>query len=400
MGKAKWNYETLKEEALKYSTINEFRKSNRVALEKIQKLGLQDDLCSHLTYATRPDGYWTEFNVRKHASECNTRSEFCKKHNTGYRKASELEILDEIFGELSQRSPNYWNEEKIIEASKKCNGRKDFQLKFSGAYSAAKKFKMLDELFPNKLTGKSQLYWTIEKILEVYDQNMTVGEFAKKHNSAYNAAFRSGFLKDLKFKKVGSKFKRCIYAIEFKDKSVCVGLTYNFETRIYDHFNHKTKISSARKYHIENPGLKYECIQLSEYIEYERSGLEESSIIDIYKSDGWKILNKAKAGGLGGFSENYWDKAKSMEAALKYDRPTDYSKSIDRGGYKYAAKHNFLHELIYKKNRLIKRKWNKELVLEVVKNYSNHKELSLSDDRGAYDYARKNNFLKELKYKQ
>ena len=66
-----------------------------------------------------------------------------------------------------------------------------------------------------------------------------------------------------------------------------------------------------------------------------------------YKNSGWNILNKVKAGGLGG-NYNKWSKEKVFETALKYNKATEFKYSKDGAGYCYAVRHKFTNELKYK----------------------------------------------------
>ena len=112
-------------------------------------------------------------------------------------------------------------------------------------------------------------------------------------------ALKLGIINDLGFRVIGDLYKRCIYAIEFEDNHVYVGLTYNIDIRIEKHFNNPKK-SSAGKHHINNPNVKVKINKLTEYIDVNESGKLEEFYINKYKSKEWIILNKAKAGGLGG----------------------------------------------------------------------------------------------------
>lgn len=53
---------------------------------------------------------------------------------------------------------------------------------------------------------------------------------------------------------------------------------------------------------------------------------EEGNIINIYKKDNWVILNKAKAGGLGGISSKYTIND-AIEDAKKYRSKTEWKKT-------------------------------------------------------------------------
>lgn len=342
----KWTKENCRLEALKFTTKNDFRLQSKVAYEKIRRKGWYDELCGHLELKIKPKGYWNEGTARLHAKECKSRHEFLVKYDSGYRIASKLGILDELFGENTSKEANYWIEDTIYEVSKEVSSRKELFKKYPGAYNAAHKLGIMNLLFEKK-TGKNNLFWSKDKVLELLPHKYTKSKFDKEFPGASNYARRTGLWEELSFKESGSRYKRCIYSIEFSDKSVYIGLTYNFNERIYDHFDGKNKHSSARNHILKNPDLTYECIQLSEYIDIQDAQLEESNILNIYKKDGWNILNKAKTGGTGG-SSSKWNKSLVLKLAKKYKRATDFEKSEDRGAYRYASKKGFVKELKYK----------------------------------------------------
>jgi len=341
-----WTKDRLREEALKYNYVSDFSKNNRVALEKIQREGWFDEMCSHLKYKTKPNGYWNEKTVRFHAKECKNRCEFNNRYNQGYRFAKKLGILDELFGKISQKPINYWNEDTILNAAIQCKNINELHKNFGGAYHAAKKLGIIDYLF-NKKHNCERLIWTKENILKVHNPNETKMEFIRKYASAASAARGMGIWDNLKFKKVGSGYKRCIYAIEFENRYVYVGLTYNFEKRMWEHFNHKKKYSTVRNYHLKNPNLKYDCIKLSEYMDVNVAVKEEGNVLDIYKKDGWKILNKSKTGGVGGMNCNF-NKKEIIDISKKYSSTKEFKKDHSRE-YMYAIRGKFVNELHYNK---------------------------------------------------
>jgi hypothetical protein len=96
-----WTYEKCKKEALKYSYRSQFKKESPSAHQSAKGMGWLDDLCSHMVYKKKPNGYWTKERCEKSALECNTRMEFHDKFGGAYAKAFHNEWLDEICSHMN-----------------------------------------------------------------------------------------------------------------------------------------------------------------------------------------------------------------------------------------------------------------------------------------------------------
>ena len=84
--------------------------------------------------------------------------------------------------------------------------------------------------------------WTKENCkIEALKYNYR-SEFQKKSHSAYNASIRLKILDEVcsHMKIIGHKYKRCIYAYEFLDNSVYIGLTFNLDRRKNEHLKRGT----------------------------------------------------------------------------------------------------------------------------------------------------------------
>ena len=109
----------------------------------------------------------------------------------------------------------------------------------------------------------------------------------------------------------GSRFFRGLYAIEHLDKSVYVGLTYNYKHRYNGHMTGKgaTAILLQEKFKI----FGHTFVTYGVFYPIEIAGQKESELIDQYRNNGWSVLNKAKAGSLGGNSTiGLWKPVKKM----------------------------------------------------------------------------------------
>jgi predicted GIY-YIG superfamily endonuclease len=209
------------------------------------------------------NGYWTFERCKEVALLCDSRTELCSKHVGAYYKAINKNWLDIICIHMFKihKPKNFWNYDKCQEVSLLCYSRSDFYIKY---------------------------------------------------NSAYHAAYRKGWLNTIcsHMKNIGNKYFRCIYVWEFEDNSAYIGLTGNLEERTnYHNYNKNSPVLKYKKM-IINPI----CKQLSDYVVKEEAQILEEYFINKYKQAGWNILNKAKAGSLGG-SNKYWTKERCQKVA-------------------------------------------------------------------------------------
>ena len=91
-------------------------------------------------------------------------------------------------------------------------------------------------------------------------------------------------------------YLRILYSYEFKEyNSVYIGLTFDIKKRDIDHHRKGSVFKFVKDHNISH----FEPKILEENVEYYNAGAREEYYINIYKNNGWNVLNKAKAGSLG-----------------------------------------------------------------------------------------------------
>lgn len=119
MKKAKWTKETISKEAKSYKTRSEFQTKSGGAYNAARRLGLLDEVCSHMVCGqTR----WTKKTIQKEAKKYKTRKEFEVKAGGAYSAAWRIGLLDEVCSHMPTRSQNKNNVLKF--PSKKANAYK------------------------------------------------------------------------------------------------------------------------------------------------------------------------------------------------------------------------------------------------------------------------------------
>ena len=221
--------------------------------------------------------------------------------------------------------------EECKKIAKKYNNRVDFHTNDRTCYNFSKKmgwYEKITEHMPRQIPK----HRTYDEVKEAAKQYKTRMEFKKNDMNNYCFAVSHGWLDDVcsHMTVVGDRYKRCIYVYEFSDNFCYIGLTYNIDSRHIQHISGKcfSKVyEHSVKYNVSIPNPK----QLTEYINKDDAAILEGEYLNKYKDNGWKIINVAKTGGLGGNKHKY-DNVEITEefcksVAKNYNSPTEFSKN-------------------------------------------------------------------------
>ena len=389
--------EKCKEAAIKYKTRSAFKKNNASAYAKARKNRWLEEICFHMKLLQLPNGYWTKEKCKEEALKYKTRSEFDKKNATAYNKASKYGWLNEICPHMVQiqHPANYWTKEICRKEAQKYKTRGEFQDNSGSAYSKASKNRWLNEICSHMISvKKANDYWTKKRCHEEALKYKTRGEFQKKSGSANNKAKQHGWHDEIcsHMVRVGNRSSKLIYAYEFSDNTVYIGLTYN----INDRQKHRDQDEGdAVTKHKTKTGLKPIRKLLTDYIPVEEAIKEENAYIKKYLDNGWIILNKSKAGSIGG-NVVKWTKEELQKEALKYisrvefqkKKPGAYSSGRTKGWIKEICSHMPLLQI---PNGSL----TKEVCRKVALKYKTRTEFA-RDSAGAYDKAWKNDWLDDI----
>jgi len=192
----------------------------------------------------------------------------------------------------------YWTKEKCAEEALKYESRKDFSNKSKSSYTISQRNGWLDDICYHMIK-KPSYYWTKEKCAEEALKYKTRTEFKNNSYYAYKYSQINCWFDDIcaHMPTIGNMYKRCIYAFEFTDNHVYIGLTYNINKRSKEHYkNSKSQVFK----HIKNNQIQPNLVKLSSYIDVETAKILEANFIEEYKNKGWNILNIQKAGNVGG----------------------------------------------------------------------------------------------------
>lgn len=242
----------------------------------------------------------------------------------------------------------------------------------------------------NTVAGLGGRYWTKERILADALKYKTRNQWAKASGSARIAAKKLGIYEEAvkHMSYAGNNFRRCVYTILLqKQKIAYVGLTFNFERRIYDHLRTERFRDLITLYERNSIETK----KITEYIPIEEARKYETKLINDYETNGWRILNKT-IGGEVGATANKWPRERILKTTNGYK---SFRRWREENGLAYDRARrmgNLLEEIrkILPNDYNIKpqTKWTKEAILKEALKFKTQKEFRLNS-LTCYQSARK-----------
>jgi hypothetical protein len=298
----------------------------------------------------KPIGHWNKSKCHKESLKYDTRTNFQKNSGSAYTIACKNNWLDEICSHmiLKQRPNGYWNKKLCHIEALKYKSRTEFQKKSSPAYDYAIRRKWMNDICKHMVyLKKPNGYWNKDKCIKIANKFKTKKEFKKKYPKVYWASVRNKWLKSITkhMTMSGNKKYRFVYAFEFKNKYVYVGLSYNIENREYQHLNTEDCVifqhikNTKSKYVLKNISGKPLCVEKAQYLEH-KTKLK-------YTKDGWNILNRGLTGvGVGsiGGNDTKWTKEECHKDALKYKTRTEFHDNSG-GAYDYAIRRKWMDDI-------------------------------------------------------
>ena len=335
-------------------------------------------------------GYWTKEHCIGEARKYKNRTSFCKGSCGAYTASLKHGWLDEICSHMEVRWQKKWDtKEKCAKEAIKYESKTEFQKHSPGVWKAANKNGWLDEICSHMEFRWQRKWDTKEKCAKEAIKYKSKTEFQKHSPGAWKAANRYDWLDEICSHMViyGNLFKRCIYAFEFSDMSVYIGLTDNIKRRERQHL--KSSNSAVYK-HIRKTSLIPILQILHEYTDKELAKILEEFYIEDYRNKGWNILNRAKAGSLGG-KYVFWTYEECRLHALQCSTRSEFLSKYP-GGYASATKNNWLDEICQHMELKFEIKNNPETVRLEAQKYKTRQEFR-NGSYSAYEYARKHQLL-------
>ena len=303
----KWTKEKCHIEALKCNTRSEYQKKYPNSYDAAcKRLKCLDEICSHMIKTNtllrqKKKSYikWTKEKCHIEALKYENRSDFWRFSQNAYDAANKYSWLDEICSHMKYGNKIKHTVESIHKISLKYETRGEFALKSPNEYCAAKRLKCLKIVCSHMNLLKNN--WTKDECLEKALLCKSRKEFQINYNKYYSFAYRNNWLDEIcshMIIKINQyEYDRIIYCYKFSDNSIYIGLTKNIKLR---NWNRKKCKNDAVNLYIEKTNLIPKLFILTEFIPAIEAQQKEQEFIDFYRKNGWNILNRYKAGSLGG----------------------------------------------------------------------------------------------------
>lgn len=287
-----------------------------------------------------------------------------------------------------------WNKEEVYKEASKYTTMSDFQINAIGAYVSANRNGWLDDIRTKFEIKKRN--WTKEEIQKIANNYLHRGEFCTENGAACKYARGKGWYEDIvkHMEPVGNKYNRAIYVFEFPDKSVYVGLSGNVERREKSHTEEEE--NSAVRLHMLQLGKKPKMKIVSDgYIDYKDAQNMEGCVVEKYRNEGWKILNRSKTGSLGSCTR-IWTLDMLKDLAKKYKNRTEFVNK-QPNAYAAAARNGWLDDVFQDMKRLINpnNTWTYEVVAKEASKYNKKTDFAKGSPL-AYGAAKSKGWFEEL----
>jgi predicted GIY-YIG superfamily endonuclease len=232
-----------------------------------------------------------------------------------------------------KRKPNgYWTKERLYAEALKYKTVSEWKKNNLTSYTLARKRGYLRDCKNHMVCARGwhpHGFWTRKKCLESAKKYSTIKEWFTQDPRAYYAAHKHKLIKDCTshMAPLGNRYYRALYAFEHPDKSVYVGLTYNYAKRYCEHMR-RNKILIEKK---KQGGQTFR--RFNKFYPIKTAAEREGKLIEKYRKNGWTILNKVSHGALGK-GEFFWTLERCKKDARLYKHRTEWNDHS--GGYQAA----------------------------------------------------------------
>ena len=385
----KWTKQTVIKNAKKFKTIKEWTNSFSGAYDAAFNKGWLKEATAHMIRpAWKGLRIWTKEKILDDAKKFKHRVRWSEKSGGAYAAAQRMGILKLATKHmirpstkgvnLGRRSPAKWTDELLKNSASKYETVKEWRTKEESAYATASARGLLKELTKRMIKIGEKGYWTKEKVKQSALKYKTKVEWITNEPAAYRACLKNSWIDELTnhMTPIGNKKMRCVYSISVVGKKIIyIGLTGYFERRMRDHFETKRIIKLIKEYGKNSIITK----QLTKYILADEAIKIEDKLINHYRKKKYIVLNRAKAGSLGGTTIK-WTKEKILIEAKKYQTIKDWLKK-DKLSYSAAWSMNILNQATKHMTRLWEKKWTDEKVIKAALKFKSFKKWAEKDKK-------------------
>jgi hypothetical protein len=337
---------------------------------------------------------WTKEEVMQEAAKYKSRKDFERGCVSAYRAAKAMDVYEEACAHM--KGNTRWAPEGVAELASQCKTRNDLQKGWPGAYKAAKRWGILDEIFSHVDTKKPNGYWTKERCQEVAMQYEKKAIFQNTEFSAYNAAFKNGWLDEITAHMERNTQWKEFQLIALAGEYETIQAFREAEPNAYmaTHRMGVTEEVFAHMTPLHESWTKEKIIALAKQFshsnEFEKAN---ASAYNLARYNGW--LDEATEHMTPACRE-MWTLEDVKEVAKQYRTRSEFSDGHG-GAYAWACNKGLLDEVCSHMEELRKPNgyWTYELLAEEAAKYNSRAEFKRGND-GAYRTAIKQDVIEEI----
>lgn len=353
---------------------------------------------------------WTYEACYEEAKKYKSRGEFSDKSPSAWAKAKKKGWIEDYNWFIEREKPRgYWNYEHCYEEAIKYKTRTEFEDNCGSAVAVARKNGWMND-YTWMPTPTNTNVWNYENTYNEAQKYKNKSEFKFGNNSAYNSARKHGWLKDYiwlkdeRFDLFKDKIDM-VYSYEFiEQKTVYVGRTL-MRTKKQRDYQHIFGDDSVSKFAKENNIAVPEMRILEDNLTIKEGSENEGVWLELYREDGWNILNKAKTGSIGSIGKNHskYTYESCYKLASQCNTKMDlHDKYI--GAYQIALKNGWLNDYVWLKSGFDmlsdkRKQWTYELCYIEASSFLSLKEFR-DKSHAAYSAAYKYGYLDDFKWLQ
>lgn len=379
----------IEQEARKYANQAEFAKGSPSHYQAFKRKKLQNKFRDFLPTKIKR---WTDEMLQQEALKYTSMVDFLNKSQSAYKTAYDRGILDKI----TQHIPKIkkWTYDEAFEEAKKYDTFSDF-VKNSPAYYQSRANGWIKDFQKFlKLGNNEWKKYTKDMVILDVAKSVNKVDFRKKFPLSYKAARENGWYEEVTEPLVVAvdDRTRLVYAYEFSDKSVYVGLTVDEIRRKSGHLDLED-ITSPVAMHIIKTGLSPIYKIIIKDLSPSDSQDIEACTVEKYRLDGWTILNRYKTGSLGS-CRRFWTKEMVEKIASKYTSRGEFKKN-DKNAYQAAQKYGWLKDLTKDMTYVDTTVWTYDKTKKLASTVNSRSQLKYANQT-AYNSALKNGWLDEF----
>jgi hypothetical protein len=389
MSNEKLTYEYCKEIASKYETRNELKKGNESVYSKCRK----NNWLVEFTPSRRQEydyKHWTYENCKEVVNKCNNKKEFSIEYAGAYRSSIRNNWLDEFFPDI-RKNITY---DECIELSKKYEFFTHFKKNEHVHYRKCVNENWLDDII--ECIRLHKIANLREKCSSIAKEYTNIVDLKRNHNNIYQLIKKNEWYDELcsHFDVITHINKRrTIYAYEFDNTYVYIGLTDNLDRRHTTRFkDDKDAVSIFVK---NNPNSKYKLIIKEKEVDQDKAGEREGFWLNYYIENNWNSINRAKTGSLG--ATTVYDiglskitKEDCIEKVKECITISNFIKNA-KEHYLVAIHNNWLSEFVFNNYSF----WNYEKCKSAASYCKTRNEFQINN-YGAYACALRNGWIEDI----